>query len=145
MKTQPIAVLTVLLSLVPLTASVLSAQDQPNQIAAVSAAAPVPVINVPLLPDAQHPGAAAFTLVVNGTGFVAGAVVRWNGSARTTTFVSASQLKAAILATDVAIAGVAAVTVRNSSSGGTSNVAYFEIAGAVPALLMSKTSYATGS
>ena len=55
---------------------------------------PVPLINQPLVPDAAKPGGAAFTLTVNGTGFVSGAVVKWNGSARTTTFVSNSQLKA---------------------------------------------------
>ena len=51
-------------------------------------------------------GAAAFTLTVTGTGFVASSVVRWNGSSRTTTFVSATQLQAAIAAADVASAGI---------------------------------------
>jgi hypothetical protein len=34
------------------------------------AQAPVPLINQPLVPDATAPGGAAFTLTVNGTGFV---------------------------------------------------------------------------
>jgi hypothetical protein len=51
---------------------------------------PVPLINQPLVPDAAKPGGAAFTLTVNGSGFVAGSVVDWNGAARTTTFVTHS-------------------------------------------------------
>src|SRR5438132_2196223 len=47
---------------------------------------PVPLINQPLVPAAMAPGGAGFTLTVNGTGFVTGSVVNWNGSARTTTF-----------------------------------------------------------
>ena len=51
---------------------------------------PVPYINQPLVPDAPAPGGSGFTLTVNGTGFVSGSVVDWNGSARTTTFVNGS-------------------------------------------------------
>ena len=51
---------------------------------------PVPYINQPLVPDAAAPGGSGFTLTVNGTGFVSGSVVDWNGSARTTTFVNGS-------------------------------------------------------
>ena len=43
---------------------------------------PVPLINQPLVPDAVAPGGPAFTLTVNGTGFVSASVVNWNGSAR---------------------------------------------------------------
>ena len=40
---------------------------------------PAPLINQPLVPDAAKPGGAGFTLTVNGTGFVSGAAVDWNG------------------------------------------------------------------
>ena len=40
-----------------------------------SALNPVPLVNQPLVPDATTPGGGAFTLTVNGTGFVSGAVV----------------------------------------------------------------------
>src|SRR5713101_147883 len=63
---------------------------------------PVPLINQPLVPDAIAPGGAGFTLTVNGTGFVSGSVVNWNGSARATTFVSGSQLTATVLSSDIA-------------------------------------------
>src|SRR5206468_12081697 len=53
-----------------------------------------------LSPTAAVAGGAAFTLTVNGTGFAAGAVVRWNGADRTTTFVGTTQLRANITAAD---------------------------------------------
>jgi len=53
---------------------------------------PAPTITS-LAPASGTAGGAAFTLTVNGTGFVSGSsVVNWNGSGRTTTFVSATQL-----------------------------------------------------
>jgi hypothetical protein len=74
---------------------------------------PVPFVNQPLVPAAAVPGGAAFTLTLNGTDFVSGAVVNWNASPRVTTFVSSSQLTASILASDIASAGTASVTVTN--------------------------------
>ncbi len=56
-----------------------------------------------------------FVLTVNGTNFVTGSVVDWNGSARTTTFVSSTQLTATIPASDIASAGTASITVSNSA------------------------------
>ena len=93
-----------------------------------SATNALPKINAPLSPGQKTPGAAAFTLTVNGTGFVSGATVYWNGSARTTTFVSEAKVTAAINAADVATAGTAIVTVSNPApGGGMSNPAYFQI------------------
>jgi hypothetical protein len=43
---------------------------------------PVPLINQPLVPDAVAPGGQGFMLTVNGTGFVSGSVVNWNGNPR---------------------------------------------------------------
>ena len=92
------------------------------------AQAPVPLINLPLVPDATAPGGADFTLTVSGTGFVSGSVVSWNGSPRATTFVSSSQLRAVISAADIAKAGTASVTVVNPApGGGTSNVAFLPV------------------
>jgi uncharacterized repeat protein (TIGR03803 family) len=71
-------------------------------------------------------GDPAFTLTVNGTNFVSGSTVNFSGNARTTTFVSATQLTAAILATDIAIAGTFNVTVTNPG-GGTSNSVSFTV------------------
>jgi hypothetical protein len=88
---------------------------------------PVPSI-ASLSPNSAVAGGAAFTLTVNGTGFVSGSVVNWNGAARTTTFVSATQLQAAITAADIAAVGSASVTVFNPApGGGTSAAASFTI------------------
>ena len=61
---------------------------------------------------------AAFTLTVNGTNFVSSSVVRWKGADRTTTYVNSTKLTAAILASDIAAAGSASVTVFNPAPGG---------------------------
>jgi|SRR5215469_16337469 len=79
---------------------------------------PVPTINGPVIPQAVVPGSAGFTLTVHGANFIPGAVVNWNGSARSTTYVSTGQLQAQIPASDVTTAGSALVTVTNPAPGG---------------------------
>jgi hypothetical protein len=89
---------------------------------------PVPFIDQPLIPAAAVPGETSFTLVVNGTGFVASSVVHWNASPLATTYVNGNQLTAAVPCTDIATPGTASVTVVSPvPGGGTSNTAYFEI------------------
>src|SRR5439155_5645438 len=96
--------------------------------ATTDTANPVPLINQPLVPDATAPGGPGFTLTVNGTGFVSGASINWNGGVRATTFVSTSQLTASILASDIAIASTASVTVVNPvPGGGESNAVFFPV------------------
>jgi hypothetical protein len=105
---------------------------------------PLPLINAPLSPGQKAPGAATFTLTVNGTGFVSGAVVNWNGNARTTTFVSSSKVTASITAADIATAGTASVTVSNPApGGGSSNPAYFQIIKNGYTVAFGKIDYAT--
>ncbi len=99
----------------------------------LDSARPVPT-TTGLAPSSGTAGGAAFTLSVNGTGFISGSVVRWNGADRTTTFVSATQLQAAIPASDIATAGTATVTVFTASpGGGTSNPQSFSIQAAASA------------
>jgi hypothetical protein len=89
---------------------------------------PVPFVNQPLVPLAVIPGSSGFTLTINGTGFVNGAVVKWNGTPLTTTFVSGSQLTATVPAANVANAGSASVTVTNPApGGGVSQALYFDV------------------
>jgi len=84
---------------------------------------PVPFVNQPLVPDATAPGGPPFDLTVNGTGFVSGSVVRWNGGALATQFISGSQLKAMVPAADIAAASTASVTVVNPTpAGGTARL-----------------------
>lgn len=72
--------------------------------------------------------AGGFTLTINGTNFVATSMVIFGGATRTTTFVSAAQLTAAIPAAAIASAGTAAVTVTNPApGGGASNAVNFTI------------------
>jgi hypothetical protein len=70
--------------------------------------------------------ATGFTLQVNGTNFVNGSVVDWNGSSRPTTFVSTTQLTALIPYTDTIMQGTATITV--SSGSAVSNSASFSVA-----------------
>lgn len=84
-------------------------------------------------PTSAIAGSGAFTLTVNGTNFNSQSVVRWNGSNRTTTFVSATQLQASITAADIASAGTAGVTAFNPTpGGGTSNGQTFTINNPAP-------------
>jgi len=99
-----------------------------------------------LSPTSAIAGGAAFTLTVNGTGFVSTSVVKFNGAAKTTTFVNATQLTAAITAADIATAGTAPVTVTNPAPGGTSNAVSFAINNAVPTISsLSPSSAVAGS
>jgi hypothetical protein len=89
---------------------------------------PVPLVNQPLVPTAIAPGGASFTLTVNGTGFSSGSVVKWNGTALTTTFVNNSQLTATVPASNIAMASTASITVSSPPpGGGNSNVLYFAV------------------
>jgi hypothetical protein len=89
---------------------------------------PTPFINQPLVPPIARPGSKGFTLTVNGTSFVLGAFVNWNGAHRPTSFISSSTLQATISAVDIAKPGTASVTVVNPGpGGGISNLIYFLI------------------
>jgi hypothetical protein len=100
-----------------------------SSVLTVTTGNPVPT-TTSISPAAVDAGNQGGTLVVNGTGFVKTSVVRWNGANRTTTFVSPTQLNAAILASDVRTAGTAQVTVFNPApGGGTSNAQTFTING----------------
>ncbi len=70
-------------------------------------------------------GGAGFTLTANGTLFVSTSVINFNGKAEPTTFVSATQITAAIPASDVATAGNVNVTVTNPAPGGGTSAPQF--------------------
>src|SRR5204863_64980 len=75
-------------------------------------------------PASVAAGSAGFTLTVTGAGFATGAVAQVDGSARTTTVVSATQLTVAVLASDISSLGTPSISVTNpapcASSGCTS-------------------------
>jgi hypothetical protein len=74
-------------------------------------------------------GGSAFTLTVNGSGFISGSTAYWGTSALTTTYKSANQLTAQVPAADIATGGTTtAITVQTPSpGGGTSNSFMFEV------------------
>jgi len=95
---------------------------QTSAASSIAVTNPAPSITL-ISPASAAKGGAAFTLTVNGSGFVSGAVVTFNGQNRTTTFVNAAQLTASIPATDIQSAGTYAVTVVNPAPGGGASAA----------------------
>jgi len=69
-------------------------------------------------PSSVTAGSASFTLTVSGRGFVGSSVVRWNGTARPTTFVSTRELRATITAADVVAPKTVPVNVVTPAPGG---------------------------
>jgi len=69
-----------------------------------------------LSPTSANVGGQALTVTVNGTNFAANDVVTWNSQFRTTTFVNATQLTAAIEASDIATSGIVGISVVNSAN-----------------------------
>lgn len=65
----------------------------------------------------------AFTLTVTGTNFAPASVIRWNGANRTTTFVNATTLTAAIPASDVTTPSFVDINVFTPAPGGGTSAA----------------------
>jgi hypothetical protein len=95
---------------------------------------PVPGIGS-LSPDQALAGGSAFTLTINGSNFVSGSFVEWNGTALSTKFVSSIKLTATVPARAITTAGTASVTVVNPApGGGPSNAETFYINNPAPSL-----------
>lgn len=69
-------------------------------------------------PSSIPPIATPSNLTVAGSNFVRASVVNWNGSARTTTYLSHTQLTAVLNSQDSTGAGMGQVTVSTPSPGG---------------------------
>lgn len=98
-----------------------------------------------LSPTGVNAGAGAFTLYVLGNSFTNTSVVQWNGSTRVTTFLSADELAAQILGSDLATPQTVNIQVYTPGSAqsnplqginviATSNVVQFVIQAAPPPL-----------
>jgi N-acetylneuraminic acid mutarotase len=88
---------------------------------------PVPTIGS-ISPAFVNAGSPAFTLTVNGSGFVAGSVLYWGSTALVTQVVGATQLTASVPAESIANAGVTALSVQSPTpGGGVSNALLFEV------------------
>lgn len=94
-----------------------------------------PVVQSPTLisinPNSVVAGSAGFTLMAIGTNFVSGSQLMWNGSAVTSTFVSATEVDASIPPSLVATFGTANVGLTNPG-GLASNTLPLTITSAVP-------------
>ncbi len=88
-----------------------------------STTASAPPVITSVGPASIAAGSAAFTLQINGSGFVSGSVASWNGTSLTTTYVSATELKAAVPASLAATGGSFAIAVANpdGQKSGSSN------------------------
>ena len=69
-----------------------------------------------VMPSSAQAGGGNFYLTATGSNFVPGAVLLWNGSERTTTYLDVAHLKVAIPAADIARSGTATLTVVNPGS-----------------------------
>jgi hypothetical protein len=94
-------------------------------------------------PTSATAGGSAFTLTVNGMNFDSSAKVNWNGSALTTTYVSANQVTAAVPASLITSTGTATITV--TTTAGTSSASTFTVQSAAPTITsISPTSATAG-
>lgn len=69
-----------------------------------------------LSPSTKVINTAAFVLTVNGTKFLSGSEVQWNGVVIPTTYVSSTQVTAQVPANVLTPAGTVPITVRNGSA-----------------------------
>jgi phospholipase C len=105
---------------------------------------PIPSITQ-LSPVTVQPAGSAYTLTLTGTGFTANSVVNWNGSPRTTTFVSKTEVTAAILATDITKAETASVTVSNPAPGGGLSSVASEVVSPITSINFTSQNWTTGT
>jgi outer membrane protein assembly factor BamB len=75
------------------------------------------VILTTLAPNTAVAGSADLIVTASGSGYTTSSVLKWNGAALTTNFVSATSLTATIPASDLATPGSISVTVADSSGG----------------------------
>jgi len=103
--------------------------------ATVAVSNPVPLA-VWISPNSAAPGSAATSAVVYGEGFTSASTVLWNGSPRTPTLLSESQLQFTTTSADLAAAGTAQVSVSTASpGGGLSNALPFAITSTKPPVI----------
>ncbi len=113
----------------------------------IQASVPVPTPTITSLsPSSVLAGSGAQTLTINGTNFVSGTTtVTYNGSAKTPTFVSATQITIPLLASDVSTIGTYPVVVRNTGNPTTAS-ANFAVTSPTPTITsLSPSSVAAGS
>jgi outer membrane protein assembly factor BamB len=78
---------------------------------------PPSVVLTTLAPNTAVAGSADLIFTATGSGYTTSSVVKWNGTALTTNYVSATSLTATIPASDLATPGSISVTVADTSGG----------------------------
>lgn len=78
---------------------------------------PVPAATK-LSPVSAKVGGASFTLIITGSNFIKASQVKWNGTALTTAWHSATEVEATVPSTDLSKAATALITVTNPTPGG---------------------------
>ena len=107
-----------------------------------SSSQPLPML---LSPASATAGGAGFTLTVFGESFTPTSTVLWNGAVRATTYVSSTQLTAAISAADIAAEATNLVTVANLSPAFTSSAQPFAVISATPVAAIRAASISVAS
>jgi hypothetical protein len=136
------AVPILFLAAVPLNAC----QSEPvaSDAQALTASNPVPT-TTSLSPTSAIASSGNLGLTVHGTSFLSSSTVQFKGATRTTTYVSANEVTASLLASDVATAGAFPVTVTNPGpGGGISNEQTFTVVSMYP-LTVTKAGTGTGT
>ena len=104
---------------------------------------PAPTIGS-VSPASEVTGATSTVLTVTGSGFVPATVIQVNGSARTTTFVSSTQISVALTAADLSAAATLSLTAVNPApGGGTSTAATVAVLASNPAPSITSVNPAT--
>jgi hypothetical protein len=89
---------------------------------------PVPHVGGPTVPQSVAPGGPDFTLTVYGANFIPVSTVNWNRQPRATTYISAHELHATILASDIAEPTAGMITVTTTSpKGPITSSTYFQV------------------
>jgi phospholipase C len=115
-------------------------------LAGTGLANPIPVISLPLIPASVSPGSSSFQVTVNGTGFVSGGTVNWNGSPLSTSLVSASTLTATVPSSNISKPATGIITVSSPApGGGISNPAYLPVGSPGASVSLTSADVASGS
>jgi len=97
---------------------------------------PVPIISA-LSPSSAPAGSREISLVIIGSNFLSGSVVRWNDADRATSYINNTRLTASVSPDDLSSSGEASVTVYNPApGGGNSSRAVFRITAVDPISLL---------
>jgi hypothetical protein len=93
---------------------------------------PTPVIRS-IAPSSVAKGGLGFQLTVNGSGFTVASVIKWNGVALPTSYVTSTILTTVVPPSDIAASGMIPISVTTPApGGGTSNSVAFTITGGSP-------------